>query len=461
MKNILLRSSMHPLQVYSTGDAIKQNIMNQNTGNMIFAHSVARTLLLDDTSFGITRTVNNFSNEAVEKINAEYDCFVIPLANAFRVSFQSELDIMTSLIKRLKIPCVVVGIGLQAKVDEALDKDFEFDDSARRFIKAVLEKSAIIGVRGEITAEYMKHLGFTEEKDFTVIGCPSMYLYGDQVPLKEIKELTPQSKVSVNRKIGIPGALHQFIYDSSQKFEDAVFIPQGIDDLRLLYAGKSIDRQKFPSIHKTYPWQMDNPICSSGHEIAFTNVPSWLDYLSKREFSFGSRIHGNIAAVLAGTPAYIFAPDSRILELARYHNIQHMAAKDIKKDTNIFDVYEKADFTSVQRGHKQRFEHYLDFLEANGLEHVYKEDRVNHRTRFDDMIESMDFPSGVMALNLQDLTEQRKRLDDYFEYLMKRYGSSDSLEKYVKLDETVRKYLDKVPSGVRKTMVKGIKKLIK
>ena len=77
------------------------------------------------------------------------------------------------------------------------------------------------------------------------------------------------------------------------------------------------------------------------------------------------------------------------------------------------------------------------------------------------MIESMDFPSGVMALNLQDLTEQRKRLDDYFEYLMKRYGSSDSLEKYVKLDETVRKYLDKVPSGVRKTMVKGIKKLIK
>ena len=61
---------MHPLQVYSTGDAIKQNIMNQNTGNMIFAHSVARTLLLDDTSFGITRTVNNFSKEEVEKINA-------------------------------------------------------------------------------------------------------------------------------------------------------------------------------------------------------------------------------------------------------------------------------------------------------------------------------------------------------------------------------------------------------
>lgn len=461
MKRILMRSSMHPLRVYSTSDAIRKNIMNQNTGNMIFAYSIARTLLLDETTFGITRTVNNFSDAAVEKINAEYDCFVIPLANAFRKSFQEELDIMTRLIKRLKIPCIVVGIGLQAGVGEEIDKEFVFDDSAKKFVKAVLEKSSIIGVRGEITAQYMRKLGFVEEKDFTVIGCPSMYLHGDQVPLKDPVELTPQSLVSVNRKIGLPDTLQQFIYDTSLKFENAMFVPQGIDDLRLLYAGKAIDRVKFPKIHETYPWQMDNEICSSGHEIAFTNVPSWLEFLSGRDFSFGSRIHGNIAAVLSGTPAYIFAPDSRILELARYHNIQHMAAKDITEDTDIFDIYEKTDFTSVQRGHRERFEHYLDFLDANGLEHVYKENRTNHRTRFDEMIESMDFPSGVMALNLQSLTEQRVRLDDYFDYLMNRYGSSDSLEKYVKLDEKVRKFMDKVPAGMQKTMMKGIKRIIR
>lgn len=452
---------MHPLQAYSTGEAIKQNIMNQNTGNMIFAHSIARTLMLDDTSFGITRTVNNFSDARVKEINEEYDCFVIPLANAFRKSFQTELDIMTRLIQRLKIPCIVVGIGMQAGVGEEIQKKFEFDDSAKRFVKAVLEKSSIIGVRGEITAQYLKKLGFIEEKDFTVIGCPSMYLYGDQVPLKEITDLTPQSKVSVNRKIGIPAKLHKFIYETSQKFEDAMFIPQGIDDLRLLYAGKSIDRTKFPKIDPTYPWQMDNEICSSGHEIAFTNVPSWLEFLSGRDFSFGSRIHGNIAAVLAGTPAYIFAPDSRILELADYHNIQHMPAKEIKEDTDIFALYEKADFTSVQKGHKQRFEHYLDFLEANGLEHIYKEERVNHRARFDDVIDALDFPPGVMALNLQNLTEQRERLDTYFDYLMNRYGSSDSLEKYVKLDEKVREIMGKFPEGMQRKMKSGIKRIIK
>lgn len=451
---------MNPLRVYSTGDAIKKNIMNQNTGNMIFAHSVARTLMLDDTTFGNTRTINNFSDAEVEKINAEYDCFVIPLANAFRKTFQDELDIITRLVKRLKIPCVVIGVGLQAGVGETVNKEFVFDDSAKKFVKAVLEKSSIIGVRGEITAEYMRKLGFIEEKDFTVIGCPSMYLHGDQVPLKEIKELTPQSKVSVNRKIDLPASLHQFIYESSQKFEDAMFIPQGIDDLRLLYAGKSIDRKKFPKINPTYPWQMDNEICSSGHEIAFTNVPSWLEFLSGRDFSFGSRIHGNIAAVQSGTPAYIFAPDSRILELARYHNIQHMAAKDITEDTNIFDVYEKADFTSVQKGHKQRFEHYLDFLDANGLDHIYKEERVYHRAKFDDVIEALDFPSGVMALNLQNLTEQRERLDVYFGYLMKRYGTDDSLEKYVKLDKKVQNFMKKFPDGVQKKMKKTIKRIM-
>ncbi len=459
MKRILMRSSMHPLEAISAGEAITRDVMNGNTGNMIFAHSIARALMQEDTVLDVTKTKKNFSRAEVEKINAEYDCFVIPLANAFRPDFQDDLDFMTRLIKKLKIPCIVIGVGVQAKIDESVTKKFDFDDASTRFIKAVLEKSAMLGVRGEITAEYMKKLGFREEKDFTVIGCPSMYLHGDTVPLKTPVDLTPQSKVSVNRKINIPAKLHQFIYDSSQLFEDAMFVPQGIDDLLLLYAGRFIDRTKYPKMHKTYPWKMDSEICGSGHEIGFTNVPSWMDFLSQRDFSFGSRIHGNITAVMSGTPAYIFAPDSRILELARYHNIQHMPAKDITEKTNIFDVYEKADFTSVQNGHKERFYHYLDFLEANGLDHAFGADRTDCRTAFDEQLGALTFPGGVTALNLQDLKEQSDRMYIYYKHIMDQYGSIHNLERYAKIEKALLSFLNKTPKGLKQTIKKSMKRI--
>lgn len=459
MKRILMRSSMHPLQAISAGEAITLDVMNGNTGNMIFAHSIARALMQEDTVLDIIKTERNFSHAEVERINTEYDCFIIPLANAFRPTYQDGLDFLTRLVKKLKIPCIVIGVGVQAKVDESINKKFDFDDASRRFIKAVLEKSSMIGVRGEITAGYMKKLGFQEEKDFTVIGCPSMYLHGDTVPLKSLKDLTPKSKVSVNRKINIPAKLHQFIYDSQMQFEDAMFVPQGIDDLLLLYAGRFIDRTKYPKMHDTYPWKMDSEICGSGHEIGFTNVPSWLKFLSERDFSFGSRIHGNIAAVMAGIPAYIFAPDARILELARYHQIQHMPAKDITENTNIFDVYEKADFTSVQKGHKERFNHYLDFLEENGLDHAFGPQRKERRTAFDEQIEALSFPPGVTAFHLQDLKEQSDRMYIYYKHIMDQYGSVHNLERYAKIEKTLLSLLNKTPKGLKQTIKKSMKRI--
>lgn len=157
---------MDPLKVISHAEAITQDVMNENTGNMLFVHGLTRALLLDDTVLHVTKTNKNFSRADVDRINEEYDCLLIPLANAFRPNFQDELDMMTRLIKKLKIPCIVIGVGVQAKVDESVNKKFDFDDASTRFIKAVLEKSAMIGVRGEITAQYYEEAGVCRRKGF-------------------------------------------------------------------------------------------------------------------------------------------------------------------------------------------------------------------------------------------------------------------------------------------------------
>ncbi len=460
MKKMLMRAAMNPLENPSVAEVITQNMVGGNCGNMIFAYSVMRTLLLEDIQIDTTRTDREFTEEEIERINSEYDCFILPLANAFRPTFKKELRFLIKMIRKLKIPCIVIGVGVQAKVDEEINKEFDFDDLSKKFIIEILKKSTIIGVRGEITAEYMKKLGFVEEKDFTVIGCPSMYIHGNTVPIKTPVDLTPQSLVSVNRKINIPGKLHNFIVDSSNKFENYTYVPQGIDDLLLLYAGVPINRKKYPNIHKTYPWRNNSAICASGHELGFANVPSWFEFLSSREFSFGTRIHGNIAAVMSGTPAYIFAPDSRILELARYHNIQHMAAKDITEGTDIFDIYNKADFYSVQKGHEGRFNHYLDFLEMNGLDHIYGKERVNKKAYFDDLMSKNEFPKGVQAFSQVSIDEQTERIEYYYGYLNQKCGSMDELEKYARLEQKTNEILDKMPNGLQSLVKKGVNKFI-
>lgn len=376
--------------------------------------------MIDETvELDCMTTTHPKSSQTIQEINETYDCFLIPLANAFRVSFQNELERMTDLIKRLKIPCIVVGIGLQDKVSATGNTAYAFDEQAKKFVKAVLDKSAIIGVRGEITANYLKHLGFREETDYTIIGCPSMFTFGSKLPQVNRRELTSDSMVCINRKVKLPKKLHGFLEKCQEEFPNHYFIPQNTFDFRLLYAGLPLDAGKPENkkVQGNYPKHYLDACFHEDKVRGFVNVPTWLDFISKATLNFGSRLHGNIAGVLAGTPSYIFASDSRILELAEYHRIPHMLAKEIKETTSLSDIYEATDFDMIHQGHEARFNHYLDFLHKNGLETVYDGGIIPDQTFFDKKVEALKLEPPVTPLILQDPEEQMRRREDYFRYL--------------------------------------------
>lgn len=427
MTKILMRAGMSPLDNFDHKKVLLKNLFWKNTGNMLFPYSIMRILMREDTQIDVMRTSKAYPQETIDEWNETYDYFVIPLANAFRSTFRKELTLMADLVKRLKMPCIVIGVGVQSGVDGPKAGEESFDEESRLFMDAVLEKSAIVGVRGEFTADFLKKLGYIEEKHFTVVGCPSMYTHGPKLPFRMPGEITPKSRVSVNCKINIPQELVSFVFNSARRFEDYQYVPQGIDDLLLLYAGISVDRTAYPNIKEGYPWQMHADICATGHELGFTDVRSWLQFLSTRDVSFGTRIHGNIAAVQAGTPAFIFAPDGRILELARYHNIQHMMARDLKEDTDIFEVLSHADFSKILDGHEARFQHYLDFLNQNGIPHIYQQDEQYGRSIFDEQMELLPFHGPITPWNTCEPREQLARLQNYYGSLRGRVKSPEQV----------------------------------
>jgi polysaccharide pyruvyl transferase WcaK-like protein len=113
----------------------------------------------------------------------------------------------------------------------------------------------------------------------------------------------------------------------------------------------------------------------------FVHPPEWIAFLGTRAFSIGTRIHGNIAALLAGTPALVIAHDSRTLELARYHQIPHVLAGSLGPDSDIATLYEDVDVAPANTAFADRFAHYKTFLETNGLRHAF--DDPTNAARFE------------------------------------------------------------------------------
>jgi len=203
MKKILMWSVIPPFNEYSVKRILADNLIGSNTGNLLFHSSVVRALMTDrDVEFEtVFVSVANSLDETAARVNEECDCFVMPLANAFRGDYMEKLTTLTQLVRRLKIPCVVVGVGIQANSLEKLMQGLPIDGQVKEFISAVLDKSAMIGVRGEMTAKYLQRLGFAPERHLTPIGCPSMYMYGCDLPETRLAQITPPPYLNMSIKI--------------------------------------------------------------------------------------------------------------------------------------------------------------------------------------------------------------------------------------------------------------------
>src|SRR3712207_6450775 len=97
------------------------------------------------------------------------------------------------------------------------------------------------------------------------------------------------------------------------------------------------------------------------------DTATWMEELRAHDFSFGTRIHGNIVALLAGTPSVVLAHDSRTLELCRYHDIPHRLLADVPRKVRPEDLYAGADYSRLVSGHPDRFRRFADFLDKHSL----------------------------------------------------------------------------------------------
>ncbi len=439
MHKILIRGGMSPFDNYDAVKEILDDSFGGNSGNMVYLYSLCRILMKNEDYeivpdyYAPERGLTDA--EYIDKINREYDCYCIPLADAFRDKFVRSLKRLTAFIKKLKIRVVVISVGMQLPLDSDYRDDHVYDDAVKGFVKAVLDKSALFGVRGENTFEYLKHLRFSEN-DIRPIGCPSLYFHGDKLPIRELPEdFGRDSNIIVTNSILSSKEIHAFMRRITDSYGNYTFVPQLRRELCELYYGAPYRKKK-----TTYPVRIDDPVFTGGHARFFLNVPTWIDYNSKAALSVGPRLHGNVVSMLGGTPSLIIVKDGRMQELVEFHKLTCITAERAAGEEELEEIVRGLDFQSASKAHADNFRNFTDFLSKNELSHIFEENTSPSDTAFDRRIKEIEFLEPVTPLSACGAEEMYKRFRAFF----------PEQEKYIKelqQDRAYRRAYEKAMPG--------------
>lgn len=262
-------------------------------------------------------------------------------------------------------------------------------------------------MRGQITYDYLKGLGFSQ---IDVTGCPSLALNGPGLPLREKQPLTPESKLCFTGSVSNPPDFKKFAVRCTERFPNTYFVPQFIDDLRLMYLG--IPHPDTADSRVLHPTNLDHPVFVEDKARFFINLPSMFAFNREMDFNYGTRIHGAIGNILCGVPSLLFPTDARIRELAEYHNIPAIPASAVTPDTDLAALYDQTDFRQVNNGHAERFWHLIDFLNENGIKTIY-DDRTGTpaRSLYDEKTAATSYAQPVHSMLVRPPEEIARRVD--------------------------------------------------
>lgn len=381
--------------------------ISTNPGNLLFQDAVYRTLATPDTHLvvdSLSTERRGMTRAHIARINDEFDVFVVPLANAFRDDFVQPLRRLTDVIEQLNIPVVVTGVGGQLPLDgDPSVAGSEVDEATIAFVRAVLERSESLGVRGDLTKGYLVHLGFPEDR-IDIIGCPSMHLAGpDAVVTRPAQPLTADARVAINLTPAVPWA-RTFLERNHEGFANLAYLPQDQETLGLLLWGEEF------SAPPGMPGSLDHPICREDKIRYFVETVPWLRFLAECDFACGTRLHGNVAALMAGTPAYLLAHDSRTLELAQFHQLPYESVPDdAAHDPAWYDaaaLYERTNLSAFNAARRPNYERWLAFLDRNGLDHG----APGLNPEYEALVASAAYPPPARALTAATPDELVSRL---------------------------------------------------
>lgn len=334
-----------------------------NSGNNIFWFSIQKLLLAEGVDVS-TKSQEQCETD-IDAINRDFEAAVMCPANALNYDFRDNLRRMARLFSSFKIPVFVIGLGAQSSYDYDMTFLDTIGNDVRAFVSAVLKTGGSIACRGHFTGKVMARCGFTPGRDYEVLGCPSLYMYGIETKV----QTSPLCGREINPAFNGPemfgrGNLRPLL----TKFPRSIFVSQ--DRAYSFLYSPSGPNAEIVSLMSTSSVVAFKDLIATGRLKLYCDFLPWRDMLreSGTNFVVGTRIHGCIAAILSGIPAYIWAKDSRVREMAEFFDIPcSRLPSRLSPTPNLHALYEKADYTNFNSALPGRFADFKRYMNRNGL----------------------------------------------------------------------------------------------
>ncbi len=359
-----------------------------------------------------------------QEINEKFDLIIYPMANIFSSHFYKGLPKLTEIIKQFKIPVFVISCGVQADNYDQLDEVCEqIGNESKDFISAVYNTGGQFALRGYFTAEFFKKLGF---KDPAVVGCPSLYQLGNATRIDKKNVEIADFKPSFNGRLARLNP-YMKLYKNSIFYDQDVFFD-------LLYNPDFFNKNDSASLNVKKILKYNK----GGVQLAellhndrlrlIADMWDWQDSFVQEgiSFSFGSRIHGSVIALLSGVPAVVVGFDSRTREMAEFYDIPCVPSFEDVKPEELYSFYEKLDYTRFNNNLPKKISDFEEFLRKCGI--------VDNNLNFDNKFLNRpngDYPKTSDYIN-KDIKQYTKKVMDNKLFYSAYLGAIDTYSKIFK-----------------------------
>ncbi|NTF42799.1 polysaccharide pyruvyl transferase family protein [Rhizobium rhizogenes] len=325
-----------------------------NSGNMLFTESLLRTIV-------------GGSWHPADSVNyGEADSIVIAAANW--LSPIMDFSWLADIVEKTDLPVFLVGVGAQSDLSYSVP---DIHAGTLRLLNIISERSKLISTRGRFSSEVLEYYGI---KNSSPTGCPSLLLCGAEGPRFSSKGLGPQVVLHGTRH-GIQGTddFQNFLYRQAYKHGTGILLQSERADLHVAFGDDpfDIDLDVAHMLGVTYgaPGYQELIDYLRNKAAFFHNLDDWFAYCKTKDFFVGTRIHGTIMSLIAGTPAILIAHDARTAELAQTLNIPYVLSSQIDTDNDLdfARLYETFDSNDLGVSYQKYRNNFLDFFEANDL----------------------------------------------------------------------------------------------
>jgi len=346
------------------------DLSGNNSGNIFIGAGLFRNLDCELKEYH-----PGFQHIKPEALHEHYDYMFIPASNF--VSSGVDLTSAYEYLARSKVKLFCFGLGSQFLPGQPV----VLNPGTEKFLRLLGERSGSIGVRGVFTAELLVKLGI---KNLNLSGCPSL-LSLTPAAMERLTTIRPSlEKIAFNASSNV--RRHAYAPAEITSTENALFrrllsennyyiLQNEQPELDVLIASALPDELGFKRAMETVRYIFGiKDLGESVNEYfkrrlrIFFDVNAWVGCMESMTASIGSRFHGNIAAILAGTPALTLAHDMRTKELCELFAIPHVFLDRHYEAEELIERLLAADYTEFRKQMLHMQAEWKVFLYRNGLD---------------------------------------------------------------------------------------------